>query len=167
MYPVALSASLWGLVLPVRRYAVAVVALALTTAALSLVHFREKPSGLHLVEQEVPASVWGLERWQTQSLVRTEMRPVLRFVETRVPRRTTIALALGEDDFGYPPSGEGLDREVELAPDRRPVRGLGDAQWLLASPQRSVAVDRACWRLVFRTPRGWRIFIRSTAECPS
>ena len=167
VYPVALSASLWGLVLPVRRYAVAVVALALTTAALSLVHFREKPSGLHLVEQEVPASVWGLERWQTQSLVRTEMRPVLRFVETRVPRRTTIALALGEDDFGYPPFGEGLDREVELAPDRRPVRGVGDAQWLLANPQRSVAVDRACWRLVFRTPRGWRIFIRSTAECPS
>ena len=44
VYPVALSASLWGLVLPVRRYAVPVVALTLTTAALSLVHLREKPS---------------------------------------------------------------------------------------------------------------------------
>jgi hypothetical protein len=95
------------------------------------------------------------------------MRPVLRFVETRVPTGTTIGLALGEDDFGYPPFGEGLDREVELASDRRPVRGVGEAQWLLASPKRPVTVDRACWRLVFRTPRGWRIFIRSTAECPS
>ncbi len=167
VYPVALSASLWGLVLPHRTFAVAAVAIASTTAALSLVHFREKPSGVRLLEADVPASVWGLERWQTQSLVRTEMRPVLRFVDTQVPRGTTIALALGEDDFGYPPFGEGLDREVELAPDESPVRGVGEAQWLLASPQRSVAVDRACWRLAFATPRGWRIFIRSTAECPS
>ena len=115
----------------------------------------------------MPASVWGLERWQTQSLVRPEMRPVLPFRRHASAEGYDDRSALGEDDFGYPPLGEGLDREVELASDRRPVRGLGDAQWLLASPQRPVAVDRACWRLVFRTPRGWRIFIRSTAECPS
>jgi hypothetical protein len=48
VYPVALSAALWGLVLRRRAFAVAAVALAATTAALTLLHFREKPSGLHL-----------------------------------------------------------------------------------------------------------------------
>jgi hypothetical protein len=166
VYPVALSASLWGLVLPRRAFAVAAVAIAATTAALSLVHFREKPSGLRLLEAGVPSSVWGLERWQTQSVVRMEMGPVLRFVDARVPRGSVIALALGEDDFGYPPFGEGLDRTVELVPDGSPVRGVSGAEWLLASPERSTAIDRACWRLAFGTSRGWGIFTRSTAECP-
>jgi hypothetical protein len=166
VYPVALSAALWGLVLPRRALAVAAVALASTTAVLSLAHFREKPSGLRLLEEDVPSSVWGLERWQTQSIVRNEMTPVLRFVEDHVPRNSVVALALGEDDFGYPPFGERLDRTIELVPDRAPVRAVREAAWLVASPGRSSAVDESCWRVAFATSRGWRIFARSTAECP-
>jgi hypothetical protein len=166
VYPVALSASLWGLALQVRPLAVAAVAVALTTAALSLVHFTEKPSGLRLLEAPTPASVWNLDRWQTQSLVRKEMGPVFEFVETRVPRRAVVALALGEDDFGYPPFGEGLDRAVALVHDSSPIRGVSGADWLLANPERSAVVDRACWDLAFGKSGRWNVFRRSVPECP-
>lgn len=167
VFPIALSASLWGLVLPVSRYAAfAVVAIASTAAALSLVHFREKPSGLRLVERDVPSSVWGLDRWQTQSLVRSEMGPVYRFVDRWVPSGSVIALALGEDDFGYPAFGEGLARTIELVPDSSPIHAVRGAEWLLANPERSLAVDRSCWRLAFGMPDDWKVFRRSAEECP-
>jgi hypothetical protein len=165
VYPVALSASLWGLALQVRPLAIAAVAVAVTTAALSLVHFTEKPSGLRLLEAPSPASVWTLDRWQTQSLVRKEMGPVFEFVETRVPRGGVVALALGEDDFGYPPFGEHLERVVELVRESR-IRRVDGAEWLLANPERSAAVDRTCWTLAFGKSEGWKIFRRSVAKCP-
>jgi hypothetical protein len=166
VFPIALSAALWGLVLPDSRYAIAVVAIAATTAALSLVHFREKPSGLRLVEADVPASVWGWNRSQTQSIGRSDLRLVFQFVDTRVPRGSVIALALGEDDFGYPPFGEGLDRRIELVPDRAPIRCVRDAEWLLANAERSASVDRASWDVAFGKSEGWKVFRRSAAECP-
>ena len=45
MFPVALSASLWGVILRVERYAVAAVAIATASATLSLVSFYENRRG--------------------------------------------------------------------------------------------------------------------------
>jgi hypothetical protein len=164
VYPVALSASLWGLVLRVDRYAVAAVAIALTTAALSLVHFTEKPSGLRLFETAIPSSIWGVERWQAESTVHKDMGPVLRFLEDEVGSDSVIALALSEDDFGFPAFGPRLERSVELVPvGSSALRSR--AEWLLANPNRAQEITRRCWRAVFTTPGGWAAFRRRDEAC--
>ena len=165
IFPVALSASVWGLMLRVRRYAVAAVAVAATTAALSLVHFTEKPSGLELLERSVPSSSWGAERWEVQSLLRPEMQGVLRFVEQELPTGATVGLAVGEDDFAYPAFGAHLQRHIELVPENSRGRNVGEARWLLANPLRASEIDRSCWRLVYGGDEAWAVFRR--LRCPS
>ncbi len=160
IFPVALSASVWGLMLRVRRYAVAAVAIAATTAALSLVHFTEKPSGLELLERSVPSSSWGAERWEVQSLLRPEMQGVLRFVEQELPTGATVGLAVGEDDFAYPAFGAHLQRRIELVPEDSRGRNVGEARWLLANPLRASEIDRSCWRLVHGGDEAWAVFRR-------
>ena len=160
VFPVALSASLWGLLLRIRRYAVAAVAIGATTAALSLVHFTEKPSGLALLERSVPASIWGAERWEVQSLLRPEMQGVLRFVEQELSTEATVALAVGEDDFAYPAFGAHLERHIELVPEDSRGRNVGEARWLLANPLRASEIDRSCWRLVHGGNEAWAVFRR-------
>lgn len=166
MFPVALSASLWGLILRVQRYAVAAVAIAATSAALSLMHFLEKPSGVALLTRDVPSSVWGMDRWGVQALLRPEVRPVLRFVETEVPSDARLALAIGADDFGYPAFGPGLERNVELIPSGSGARA-SRAEWLLANSRRAPGIARECWRAVLTTPEGWIGFRRRAGACRS
>lgn len=166
MFPVALSASLWGLVLAIRPVATATVAIAATTAALTLVHFIEKPSGIRLLADDPPTSIWSMERWQAQSVLRTDMGPVLRFLEYRVPRDASIALALGEDDFGYPAFGADLARHVRLVSEGPLGDGATDAEWLVASEKRAKQIKRRCWRRIFLAPDGWRVFRRAVAGCP-
>jgi len=162
MFPVALSASLWGVVLRIRRYAVATVAIAATTAALSLVHFVEKPSGVALLEPDVSPSIWGHERWDVQSRLRPEMRSVLRFLEKEVPEDGVLSLAAAADDFIFPAFGPNLTRKVSLAPMESQELNEVEAQWLLVSPDRSLAVDRTCWRLVHGAKEAWRVFRRTS-----
>ena len=116
IFPVALSASLWGLVLRVDRYAVATVAIASTTASLTLVNFLEKPSGIRLLEADASATVWGVQRWKAQSIPEPDTRAALRFLDG-IPTAATVALALEFNDFGYPAFGPSLERHVELVPD--------------------------------------------------
>ena len=84
---VALSASSWGLVLRARPLAAAVVSIAATTAALSLLNSLEKPSGAHLVADQRTASVWRMDRWEVQAVVRANLAPVLQALDERASRR--------------------------------------------------------------------------------
>jgi hypothetical protein len=159
VFPVALSAALWGLVLRVPAVPVAAVAVAGVTAALTLVHFVEKPSGLRLLEGDAPASVWTLDRWEAQSILRSEMAPVLRFAEERMPGESALALALRGDDFGYPFFGPRLERSVDLA------AAESEAEWLVASPEHAAQVETSCREVALETPEGWRIFRAAGEPC--
>lgn len=150
IFPVALSAALWGIALR-SRAAWAIAALAGVTLVLSLVHYAEKPSGLRLLDRSAPtASVWTMERWQVQSQHDPAIGPIFRFLDHAVPRRSSIGLALGANDFGYPAFGPHLDRRVELVPFGSSARKL-DTHWLLASLERVSEIDASCWRLAFRS----------------
>lgn len=151
VFPVALSAALWGLALRSNVAAWTVVALATVTLGLSLAHYDEKPSGLRLLDRSAPTtSVWSMPRWEVQSLHDPPIGPVFRFLDQDVPRSASIALALGANDFGYPAFGPHLDRRVDLVPFGSSARDLHDS-WLMASPDRVPEIDSSCWREAFRS----------------
>jgi hypothetical protein len=162
VYPVALSASLWGLALRAAPLAWSAVALAATTVLLSLVHYAEKPSGIRLLDRSPTASVWRMERWQVQSLHDPALAPVFRFLDEEIPPGDSIALALGANDFGYPAFGAHLERRVALVPFGSTARDLG-TDWLLANPERASEIDSSCWLKVFRSESG-TIFRRQTCS---
>jgi hypothetical protein len=153
IFPIALSATLWGCVLRVRPVAWAMTALAATTAILSLVHYVEKPSGLRLIEPSNTPSVWELARWQVQSQHDPPLAPVLRFLDEQIPQHDSIALALGPNNFGYPAFGPHLQRRVLLVPFGSSARDTR-ASWLFANPQRATEIDSACWHSVLASERG-------------
>jgi hypothetical protein len=165
VFPVALSASLWGILLRRPPFAWASVAVGATTVALVLFNSLEKPSGVQLVADTTAGSVWGRDRWDAQSLHNPPLAPVLWFLEERVPKEDAVALALGEDDFGYPAFGPHLERHVELVREGSRGRGVR-ATWLVANPRRSPDIDTACWRVALDAPGGWRVFRRALAPCP-
>jgi hypothetical protein len=151
VFPVALSAALWGLALRSKGTAWATAFLAGVTLVLSLVHYAEKPSGLRLLDRSAPTtSVWTMKRWQVQSQHDPAIGPVFRFLDQDVPRRASIGLALGANDFGYPAFGPHLDRRVELVPFGSSAREL-NVGWLLASQERTAEIDHSCWRESFRS----------------
>ena len=164
IFPIALSASLWGLVLRVPSAAWATCAMGATTAALSLVHFVEKPSGVRLFEGDVPETIWGAERWRVHSVHQPRTpRMALRFL-SELPHDASVALALGYNDFGYPAFGPNLKRHVELIPAGSSSR-LSESEWLLANSRRSREIDRTCWRVVITSPEGWVGFRRRAVAC--
>jgi hypothetical protein len=165
VFPVALSASLWGILLRRPPVAWACVAVGATTVALVFVNSLEKPSGVQLFADTSATSVWRSERWEVQSSGRPEMSPVLWFLEERVPKEDAVALALGEDDFGYPAFGPHLERQVELVREGSRGRGVR-ATWLVANPRRSPDIDTACWRVALDAPGRWKVFRRALAPCP-
>jgi hypothetical protein len=164
IFPVALSASLWGIALRSPTVAWAAVAVGATTVFLSLVNSLEKPAGIRLFSEREIGSIWKKNRWEAQSFQRPELTEVLRFLEERLPHDASIALALGEDDFAYPAFGADLARRVELVPEDSRGQDLM-VEWLLANPDRARQIDRACWQAVAETPRGWTVF-QAQAGCP-
>ena len=161
MFPLALSAALWGLVLRVAPVAIATVGIAAPPAVLTLVHFVEKPSGVRLLAGDVPASVWSMERWEVQSILRAEMAPVLAFLEERIPADARVGLALRGDDFGYPAFGAKLERRIDLAPRENGANAGAAADWLVASPDHAPTIATSCWTRELTSPEGWGIFRRS------
>jgi hypothetical protein len=159
-YPVALSAALWGLVLRIRPAAWAAVAVGATTVTLALVNSLEKPSGVELFADRETPSIWGMDRWEQQSLGRPSVVPVPQFLEERIPEDASVALALGEDDFGYPAFGPQLERTVILVSRSE----LPAAEWLITSPL-GPEVDLTCWR-VRAVSAGGSVFERAP-ECPA
>lgn len=162
-FPVALSASLWGLVLRVRPVAWGIVALAATTAALSLLHYAEKPSGLRLLERVPNQSAWSMDRSRVQSLHDPALEPLFRFLDTRVPPSASLALALGVNDFGYPAFGPRLERRIVLVPFGSSAAEI-ETDWLYANGARSTEVDRDCWAPAFASERG-TVFRRTPETC--
>jgi len=153
IFPVALSASLWGLILRRPPLAWSAVALTATTCLLTLTHYVEKPSGLRLLEGDPPSSVWSLRRSQVQSQHDPSLESVFRFVDESVPGKDSIALALGANDFGYPAFGPRLERTVRLVPVGSSASDL-DTEWLLANPERAAQIDTACWTVAFQSEAG-------------
>jgi hypothetical protein len=152
IFPVALSAALWGRVLGTTALRWAAATLASLTAFLALVHFVEKPSGLRLLDRAHTDSVWEMDRWQVQSLHDPAVGQVFRFLDDSVPRKTTVALALADNGFGFPVFGPHLQRHVEIVPFGSP--GDVPAQWLYADANRAGEIDSSCWRAAFRSDAG-------------
>jgi hypothetical protein len=163
VFPVALSASLWGLTLRVPAIAWAMTALAGTTAALSLVHFVEKPSGVRLLEQAPASSVWSMTRAEVQSLHDRPLEPLLEYIERAVPADASIGLAFGANEFGYPVFDARLERQVLLVPWGSSAADLKTA-WLVANPERAPEIDRTCWDERLVTDRG-SVFARVPGGC--
>jgi hypothetical protein len=153
IFPVALSASLWGLVLRSPPLAWSVVGLASITAGLSLVHYAEKPSGLRLLDRTESGSVWKMDRSEIQSLHSPPVGPLFRFLDESIPRGSGIGLALGANEFGYPTFGPQLRRRVILVPTGSNGRDV-DANWLETDRSRATEIDRTCWSEVFQSETG-------------
>jgi hypothetical protein len=163
IYPLALSAALWGLALRVPAIAWSSVALGAVTALLSLGHYLEKPSGLRLLDRSATVSVWDQERWQIQSQHEPALGPVLQFLDEEVPRDDSVALALGANDFGYPAFGPRLERRVELVPFGSSAAEIA-TDWLVANPDRAAEIDPTCWRRVVDV-EGGAVFSREAGAC--
>ena len=120
VFPVALSAALMGARTALERRGLGNAQhLPCVTLVLSLVHYAEKPSGLRLLDRSAPsASVWTMQRWQVQSQHDPAIGPVFRFLDQDVPRKSSIGLALGANDFGYPAFGPHLDSAGRTCPLR-------------------------------------------------
>jgi hypothetical protein len=162
IFPVALSAALWGVTLRMPAAAWGAVALGATTLFLSLVHYAEKPSGLKLLDRTPATSVWAMTRWQVQSLHDPPLGPILQFFDEEVPPKVSVGLALSENDFAYPIFGPHLQRQVESVPFGSNARDV-HAEWLLASSERAGEIDASCWRSVFRSAEG--VVFRRAENC--
>jgi hypothetical protein len=137
----------------VRPLAWSLVAIAGVTAALSLVHYAEKPSGVRLLAAADQKSVWRMSRWEVQSTHDPPLAPVWRYLDEQVPAHATLALALGPNDFGFPAFGPHLTRKIVLVPDGTSAHGT-TAEWLYANPQRASEIDATCWAPRLKTDRG-------------
>lgn len=162
IFPVALSAALWGRLLRRPEVASALTILAVVTVGLSLVHYVEKPSGVRLIDRSPTPSVWRMTRAEIQSQHDPALEPVLQFVNTEVPTHASVALALSDNGFGFPVFGPHLTRRVPLVPGGSNGRTV-DADWLYASRQRSSEIDTSCWQPQLQSAEG-TIFKRR-ADC--
>lgn len=154
VFPVALAASLWGLVLRCPPVAWATALVTLTIGALTLVQYDQKP-----------LTAWpGAERWELQSRHRPEVRPLLRFLEERAGRDTTVAVALVGNGWAYPAFGPKLERRVLLVPRGADARDVA-ADWLLADIERVPELSHACWTPTV-VAEGGALFARLHAACP-
>jgi 4-amino-4-deoxy-L-arabinose transferase-like glycosyltransferase len=160
--PVALSASLWGLVLRNAALAWSAVAIAAVTVLLSLDHFVEKPGGLRLLDRSATQSVWQLQRWEVQSQHDPALAPVYRFVEEQIAGHATVALALGPNEFAFPFFGPHLTRRVLLVKSGSNGDDVA-ARWLFADMDRSREIDATCWQVALRSERG--TIFRRTPRC--
>ena len=162
IFPVALSAALWGRLLRHPDIASVVTILAVVTLGLSLVHYAEKPSGARLIDRTATHSVWRMTRAEVQSQHDPALEPVLEFVNTQVPTRASVALALSDNGFGYPVFGPHLTRRVPLVPSGSNARSL-NADWLWASRQRTPEIDISCWQP--RLESGEGTVFRRRSDC--
>ena len=156
---VALSAATWGLLLPLRALAVALVAVAATTVVLVFVHSVERPAGIGLIASTGRPSVWTLPREWSQSL-QPEVAVQIGYVDRHALDGSTVAVS--RDAFypfayaGYPQ----LRRRIVYA-DTLGEASARRADWAVV--RLSKCVDG--WKLVFRSPP-WGVYRAVTgASC--
>lgn len=164
IFPVALSAVLWGRVLRWPTAASGLVVLAVVTAGLALVHYAEKPAGVRLLDRSRQPSVWNMARWDVQSQHDPALSPVLQFFDEQVGTHASVALALSDNGFGYPMFGPHLTRHVALVSSGSNAREV-TAQWLYASRDRVAQIDTSCWQPQLQSSEG--SVYRRLPDCPS
>lgn len=160
MFPMALAAATWGVVLRRRWIAWGVSSIAAVTLLLAFVHSIEKPAGVRLLEQDTATGVWGKPREVVQTWLRGDgtAEVVQYFARERVSGR--VGLRLGEDDWVYPYFGQGLDREVFFVPVGANLHGF---DWLVFHPGR-VEQPGPEWSIALQAEDGWRVYRRVTEE---
>lgn len=160
VYPMAMSASVWGLMVARWRGAAwAVAGIASTTLLLTLVHSLTEPTGVSLIEPDRPSSVWSMGRVErTMLLYGKDERDVFTVVERRVPSHSALALAVRGNDPVFPFFGTALDRQVNFVrPGQQPPH---EAAWLVRAPNGRFACPEE-WTPVDRTGE-WMLYRRLT-----
>jgi 4-amino-4-deoxy-L-arabinose transferase-like glycosyltransferase len=159
IFAVALATAVWGLVLPIRPLAWAATAIAVTTLALALVHYDEKPSGVNVLGGAAPTSVWDLSRVQVLShWFPPGAASVVQTIEDRAAKGSTIAVRLRPQDVTFPYFGDRLDRRVLFVPANG--KGLDGADWLVLAPGQTTVLPPG-WQRVATGGYGWRVYSRS------
>ena len=122
-----------------------------------------KPSGLVLFEHDPyvvhRSSIWKKDRADQQ----WQLRPgdgeidVVRFVDSAVPERTSMALAPNVNDFLSPLFGRTLGRRIILVSSdgQAPAR----AEWLVSAPRARVDPCPTDWRQAFAVG-DWKVLQR-------
>ena len=103
-----------------------------------------------------------MPRWKVQSLQDPSLGPELQFVDERIPSHDSLALAIGDNDFGYPFFDPHLERRIVLVPFGSSAAQI-DTTWLVANLDRAGEIDRKCWHVVFRSQAG--TVFRRAARC--
>jgi len=158
-FPVALAASVFGIVLRVRALAWMAGGLAAVTVLVSLAYFVPRPGGLTLFAAN--RGVDHTARWFVQGQSGKGDPDAFRFLEEKVPADVTVAVAAERNTYLYPLWDSGLRRSVVFVPASDRVSEGVD--WLVVGPSRvmdDAKLDRAGWRLEIASEGGWRIFGR-------
>ena len=158
IFPMALAATSWGIVLKWRWLAWGVTSIAVTTLFVSFVHYMEKPAGVPLFDRS-STGVWGKSREDVQTWLRPEPEgtgEVVKFF-ARQPLSGSVGLRLEEDDWVYPYFGRELRRKVYFVPVEANLDGL---DWLVLRAGR-VEEPGTEWTLAFESTDGWRVYRRT------
>jgi hypothetical protein len=157
IFAVALGASLWGLLLPLRPYAWGAAAAAITTLTLALIHYGEKPAGFYVLGGPAPTSVWNMSRAQLLSRrFRPDEGSLLFTFEQEATKGQTVVLDIS-DEASYPYFGSHLDRYVLFFPAASTQ--LNQANWLVLSPGKHITLPSS-WVQVKTGGSGWRLYRR-------
>jgi hypothetical protein len=170
----AVAAGTWGLVLQRRALAWAVVAVSCTVVLTSLVHYREKPSGIRLLEPNDARSAFSLERWETMT-TRRGIGPVAQFLDESVPPDAHVAAwpfffpesrdgHSAPDLLPYLLFGERLQRTVDLVRTPAEAAATG-AGWSVAPSETLTETCVDGWQPVLGTSSGWTILRRTIWRC--
>jgi 4-amino-4-deoxy-L-arabinose transferase-like glycosyltransferase len=159
MYPIALAAATWGIVLRSRPVAWGVVSIAVTALALALLNDAKRPSGLRLLEPDPPSSYFVTPRWKGQG-DEARAAELTRYIDDRVPTHAEVALAITASDPGYLFYGRGLDRRITLIDPK--AADAPSATWAFVSPGAGEAVGlcETAWKQLPERPQGWRVYRR-------
>jgi hypothetical protein len=165
-----MNIALWGLLQRRPAIAACVVAVSALTFCACLVQYFGKPSGIDVLSEKAGPSIWSLERWEAQTVLRGSPREmgeklVIRFVEENVPDRAPIGVAVWGNDFRFPYFGPKLTRTVWML--QTASRIPPDVQWVVAAPEITPLGCAESWRRVAFDPSGWRIYRRLGPDtCP-
>lgn len=160
MFPMALAATTWGVVLRRRWLASGVSSIAVVTLLLAFVHSIEKPAGVRLLDQGTATGVWGKPRVVVQTWLRGGgTAEVVKFF-AQEPPSGRVGLRLEEDDWVYPYFGRRLDREVFFVPVEANLDGF---DWLVLRAGR-VEQPGPEWSIALETEDGWRVYRRAAEE---
>lgn len=157
MFPMALAAATWGVVLRRRWLAWGVTSIAVATLLLAYVHSVEKPAGIRLLDPGTARGVWGESRVVVQTWSRAGGTAEVAQFFARERSSGRVGLRIEEDDWVYPYFGRTLDREVFFVPVEA---SLDNLDWLVLRAGREEQPGPE-WSLAFKSEEGWRVYRRS------